>query len=155
MAWHGKGHKPLYRSTITVKALRNWPFWGEPTGDGWNPLTKGHLREKCFHLVTSSWRWPMQFIDGYMRHSAPMSHYLPKLLFWQVCAFVVCRFVFLSVSLIVCLYWKRRKIIHIFVIKNLIINCISNTEHIFANNWNFKTNANISIMWNILYLHVD
>ena len=29
--------------------------WGEFPGDRWIPRTKGLLRRKCFHLMTSSW----------------------------------------------------------------------------------------------------
>ena len=36
----------------TVKATRQWPLWGESTGDRWIPLTKGQKRRKCFHLMT-------------------------------------------------------------------------------------------------------
>ena len=38
-----------------LNAQRHWLLWGEPTGDRWIPLTKGQLRGKCFHLMTSSW----------------------------------------------------------------------------------------------------
>ena len=38
-----------------IKAPRHWPLCGEFTGDRWNPLTKGQLSGKCFHLMTSSW----------------------------------------------------------------------------------------------------
>ena len=38
-----------------IKALRHWPLWAEFTGDRWIPRTKGQLRGKCFHLMTSSW----------------------------------------------------------------------------------------------------
>ena len=31
---------------------------GEVTGDRWIPRTKGQLRGKCFHLMTSSWIVP-------------------------------------------------------------------------------------------------
>ena len=34
---------------------RYWPFVREFTGNRWIPLTKGQLRGKCFHLMTSSW----------------------------------------------------------------------------------------------------
>ena len=37
-----------------IKAPRYWPLWGEFTGDRWIPRTKGQLREKRFHLMTSS-----------------------------------------------------------------------------------------------------
>ena len=36
-------------------APRHWPLWEEFTGDRWIPRTKGQLRGKCFHLMTSSW----------------------------------------------------------------------------------------------------
>ena len=29
-------------------------LWGESTGERWIPLTRGQLRGKCFHLMTSS-----------------------------------------------------------------------------------------------------
>ena len=35
---------------------RHWHLWGEFTGDRWIPRTKGQLRGKCFHLMTSSWK---------------------------------------------------------------------------------------------------
>ena len=37
-----------------IKAPRHWPLCGEFTGDRWIPRTKGQLRGKCFHLMTSS-----------------------------------------------------------------------------------------------------
>ena len=37
-----------------IKAPRHWPLCGEFTGR-WIPRTKGQLRGKCFHLMTSSW----------------------------------------------------------------------------------------------------
>ena len=36
-----------------IKAPRHWPLWGEFTGD--RSPHKGQWREKCFHLMTSSW----------------------------------------------------------------------------------------------------
>ena len=38
------------------KTPRHWPLCGEFTGDRWIPLTKGQLRVKCFHLMTSLWK---------------------------------------------------------------------------------------------------
>ena len=38
-----------------IKAPRHWPLCGEFTGDRWIPRTKGQLRGKCSHLMTSSW----------------------------------------------------------------------------------------------------
>ena len=38
-----------------IKGPRHWPLRGEFTGDQWIPRTNGQLREKCFHLMTSSW----------------------------------------------------------------------------------------------------
>ena len=38
-----------------IKASRHWPLWGEFTGHRLIPRTKGQLRGKCFHLMTSSW----------------------------------------------------------------------------------------------------
>ena len=37
-----------------IKAPRQWPLWGEFTGDRWIPRTKGQWRGKCFHFMTSS-----------------------------------------------------------------------------------------------------
>ena len=37
-----------------IKASRHWPLCREFTGDRWIPRTKGQLRGKCFHLMTSS-----------------------------------------------------------------------------------------------------
>ena len=37
-----------------IKAPRHWPLCGEFTGGRWIPRTNGQLREKCFHLMTSS-----------------------------------------------------------------------------------------------------
>ena len=57
-------HKPhdcllnrLFKAKIkeNIKAPRHWPLWGEFTGNRWIPRTKGQYREKCFHLMTSSW----------------------------------------------------------------------------------------------------
>ena len=41
----------------SINAARLWPLWGEFTGDRWIPRTKGQLRGKYFHLMTSSWHW--------------------------------------------------------------------------------------------------
>ena len=38
-----------------MKAPYHWPLWGEFTGSRWIPRTKGRLRGKFFHLMTSSW----------------------------------------------------------------------------------------------------
>ena len=38
-----------------IKAPRHWPLCGECTGDRWIPHTKGQLRGKSLHLMTSSW----------------------------------------------------------------------------------------------------
>ena len=35
---------------------RHWPLCGKFTGDRWISRTNGQLREKCFHLMTSSWQ---------------------------------------------------------------------------------------------------
>ena len=43
-----------------TKAPRHWPLCGEFTGHQWIPHTKGQLRGKCFHLMTSSWGNPFQ-----------------------------------------------------------------------------------------------
>ena len=47
----------LFKAQITenIKAPRHWPLWGEFIGDRWIPHTKGQLRGKLFHLMTSSW----------------------------------------------------------------------------------------------------
>ena len=49
--------QPFIQAQImeNIKALRHWPLWGEFTGDRWIPRTKGQLRGKWFHLMTSSW----------------------------------------------------------------------------------------------------
>ena len=49
--------QPFIQAKIkeNIKALRHWPLWGEFTGHRWIPRTKGQLRGKCFHLMTSSW----------------------------------------------------------------------------------------------------
>ena len=38
-----------------MEAPRHWPLCGEFTSHRWIPRTKGQLRGKCFHLMTSSW----------------------------------------------------------------------------------------------------
>ena len=38
-----------------IKAPRQWTLWWESTCDRWIHLTKGQLRGKCLHLMTSSW----------------------------------------------------------------------------------------------------
>ena len=44
---------------VNIKAPCHWPLCGEFTGDRWIPRTKGQLRGKCFHMMTSSWNhWP-------------------------------------------------------------------------------------------------
>ena len=50
---------------INIKAPRHWPLCGEFTGDRWILRTKGQLRGKCFHLMTSSWfgHLPLQHHD--------------------------------------------------------------------------------------------
>ena len=40
-----------------IKGPRHWPLCGEFTGDRWIPRTNGQLRGKCFHLMTSSWKY--------------------------------------------------------------------------------------------------
>ena len=49
--------QPFIQAQIkeNIKAPRHWPLSGEFTGDLWIPRTKGQLRGKCFHLMTSSW----------------------------------------------------------------------------------------------------
>ena len=48
----------LFKAQIkkNIKAPRHWPLWEEFTGDRWISRTKGQLREKCSHLMTSSCR---------------------------------------------------------------------------------------------------
>ena len=46
---------PFQYHHYNIKASHIWPVWGESTGDRSIPLTKGQWREKCFHLMTSSW----------------------------------------------------------------------------------------------------
>ena len=48
-----------------IKAPRHWPLWGEFTGDRWIPRTKGQLRGKCSHLMTSSWWFYPQLLRRY------------------------------------------------------------------------------------------
>ena len=50
---------------INIKAPCHWPLCGEFTGDRWILRTKGQLRGKCFHLMTSSWfgHLPLQHHD--------------------------------------------------------------------------------------------
>ena len=43
------------RSKKTSKIRVIDPLCWEFTGDRWIPLTKGQLRGKCFHVMTSSW----------------------------------------------------------------------------------------------------
>ena len=40
-----------------IKSPRHWPLWGEFSGDRWIPRTKGQLRKKGFHLMTTSWNY--------------------------------------------------------------------------------------------------
>ena len=48
--------QPLVQAEIKdIKDPRQWPLWGEFTGDRRIPLTKGQSRGKCFHLMTPSW----------------------------------------------------------------------------------------------------
>ena len=46
----------MRRSKKTSKLCVTDLLWGEFTGDRWIPHTKGQLRGKCFHLMTSSRR---------------------------------------------------------------------------------------------------
>ena len=48
--------QPFIRAQIkeNIKTPRHWPLCGEFTGDRLFPRTKGQLRGKCFHLMTSS-----------------------------------------------------------------------------------------------------
>ena len=43
------------RSKKIIKAIRQWPLWGESTGDRWIAFASGQWRGECFHLMTSSW----------------------------------------------------------------------------------------------------
>ena len=54
---HDRFTQPFIQTQIkeNIKAPRHWPLCGEFTGDRWIPRTKGQLRVKCFHLMTSSW----------------------------------------------------------------------------------------------------
>ena len=47
-----------------IEAPCHWPLWEEFTSNRWLPRTKGQLRRKCFHLMTSSWFffWIGQFV---------------------------------------------------------------------------------------------
>ena len=68
-----------------IKAPRHWPLCGEFTGDRWIPRTKGQLRGKCFHLITSSCYVIKLF-------SEPME------VFWQMYASfrIICTFIYAS-----------------------------------------------------------
>ena len=49
--------------------------------DRWIPRTKGQLRGKCFHLMTSSWHWdlvhPCEKVIGiFFRHKFFITHFL-------------------------------------------------------------------------------
>ena len=57
-----------------IKAPRHWPLWGEFTGDRWIPRTKGQLRGKCFHLMTSSWLTPTHVADTKYK---PLTWHIP------------------------------------------------------------------------------
>ena len=48
-------YSTAYLGKENIKAPRHWPLWGEFTGDQRIPRTKGQLRGKCSHLMTSSW----------------------------------------------------------------------------------------------------
>ena len=56
-----------------IKAPRHRPLWGEFTGDRWIPRTKGQLRGKCFHLMTSYWWWSKALVSYQICY--PVSHY--------------------------------------------------------------------------------
>ena len=43
-----------------IKAPRHWPLCGKFTGDRWISRTNGQLRGKCFHLMTSSWKYMLR-----------------------------------------------------------------------------------------------
>ena len=49
--------QPYFQAQIkeNIKPSRHWPLYGDSTGHWWIPLTKDQKREKCFHLMTSSW----------------------------------------------------------------------------------------------------
>ena len=54
-----------------INAPRYWPLCGEFTGDRCIFRTKGQLRGKCFHLMTSSWimiPFNCELSDGYGEH---------------------------------------------------------------------------------------
>ena len=44
----------FFSGAENFKATRHWPLCEEFTGDQWIPRTKGQLRGKCSHLMTSS-----------------------------------------------------------------------------------------------------
>ena len=69
----------VYSGTIeeNIKAPRHWPLCGEFTGPRWIPLTKGQLRGKCFHLMTSSCvslNWQMNMTQQVSRIWTQSSH---------------------------------------------------------------------------------
>ena len=48
-----------YRCKHVMLALPcHWPLWGEFTDDRWIPYTKSQWREKCLHLMTTSFILP-------------------------------------------------------------------------------------------------
>ena len=49
--------QPFIQAQIkeNIKAPHHWPLCRKFTDERWIPRTKGQLREKCFHVMTSSW----------------------------------------------------------------------------------------------------
>ena len=83
-------HQPddcLFKVQIkeNIKASRHWPLCGEFTSDRSITRTKGQLRGKCFHLMTSSCHRVMYiciFISHYVTPSSGMRDFIiPGLLF--------------------------------------------------------------------------
>ena len=65
-----------------IKAPRHWPLWGESTGDRWIPRTKGQLRGKYFHLMTSSCELENACCCHTMACKAPVKSHCYKGILW-------------------------------------------------------------------------
>ena len=61
----------LFKAQIKANIIvpRHWPLCGKLIGDRWIPRTKGQLRGKCFHLMTSSWLWKIDWGGGILKTS--------------------------------------------------------------------------------------
>ena len=60
-----------------IKVLCHWHLWRHP----WILLTKGQLREKCFHLIASSWKKTSKLrVTGFCEGNPPAAGGYP----WNV-----------------------------------------------------------------------